>query len=104
MSTPNKLLTTLANANGYVALAIQVGETLIPIGRGLVKEIRSIGAPQETVTYQVLLQMDGAELDDVNKLAVDDITAINAELATYGIPPIPLPTPPAPIVDAPKGQ
>jgi hypothetical protein len=103
MSDANKgtqLLQTLADANGYVALALQVGETLVPIGKAMVKEIRSIGAAQETVTYEVLLQMDGAELDAIDKLATDDIAAINAELAKYGVPPIPLPPAP-PIVQAP---
>lgn len=98
MSDANKgtqLLQTLATANGYVALALQVGETLVPIGKAMVKEIRTIAGPQETVTFEVLLQVDGAELDAIDKLATDDIAAINAELAQYGVPPIELP-PPAP--------
>jgi len=90
MSTPNKVLTALANANGYVTLALQVGETLLPLAKAAIKEIRSIGAPQETVAYEVLLQVDGAELDAIDKLASDDITAINAELATHEIPAIPI--------------
>ena len=84
-----------------MALALQVGETLVPIGKALVKEFRTIGAGQETVTYEVLLQMDAAELAAIDKLAIDDITAINAELAQYGVPPIPLPAPAPPIVQAP---
>jgi hypothetical protein len=104
MADANKgtqLLQTLASANGYIALALQVGTMLVPIGKALVKEIRSIGAPQETVTYEVLLQVDAAELEAIDKLATDDIAAINAELTQYGVPPIPLPAPAPPIVQAP---
>jgi hypothetical protein len=99
MSDANKgtqLLQTLASANGYVALALQVGGMLVPIGKALVKDIRSIGAAQETVTYEVLLQMDASELATVDQLAIDDLTAINAELAQHGIPPIPIPSTSAP--------
>jgi len=96
MATPNKVLTALANANGYVALALQVGETLIPLAKGAIKEIRSIGQGTETVTYEILLTTDAAELDAIDKLAIDDLTAINAELATHGIAPVPLPAPKPP--------
>jgi hypothetical protein len=96
MSTPNKVLTALANANGYVALALQVGETLIPLAKGAIKEIRSIGQGTETVSYEILLTTDAAELDAIDKLAIDDLTVINAELATHGIPPVPLPAPKPP--------
>jgi hypothetical protein len=96
MSTPNKVLAALADANGYISLGLQVGAIVIPLVKGLVKKIESIGAGQETVSYQVLLQVDASELDAIEALAVDDLTAINAELVARGIAPLPLPpaTPP----------
>lgn len=95
MSTPNKVLTAIADANGYISLGLQVGAIVVPLVKGLVKEIRTIGAPQETVTYEVLVQVDGAELDAIDKLAIDDLTAINAELKARGVAEIPIPPPPA---------
>lgn len=91
MSTKN-VLAALSSANQYVTLAIELGGEIVPLAKGLVKEIRSIGEKKET-TYQILLQTDGAELDAVHQLAEDDLAAINAELAKMGKDPIPRPVP-----------
>lgn len=99
MSDANKgtqLLQTLASANGYIALGLQVGEMVIPLVKGAIREIRSIATGVETVDYEVLLKVDGAELDAIDKLAWDDLLAINAELAARGIPEIPVTKPAAP--------
>jgi len=90
MSTPNKVLTALVDANEYVALGLQVGEVLVPLVKGAIKEIRTIGEGKETVSYEVLLQIDGAELDAVDKLSQDDLAAINLELKARGAGPIEL--------------
>src|SRR5271154_4574116 len=94
-STPGghagQILTALASVNGYVALGLQVGATVIPLVKGAISAIKSIGTSQETVTYQVLLTVDGAELDAIDQLAIDDLTAINAELSKRGVAQIPLP-------------
>ncbi len=88
MSTPNKVLAALASTNEYVAVGIQVGEIVVPLVKGVVKEIRTIATGVETVSYEVLLQVDGAELDAVDKLAQDDLAAINSELQLRGLPPV----------------
>ena len=88
MSTPNKVLAALADANEYVALGLQVGEIVVPLVKGAIKEIRLIGHSGETVAYEVLIQVDGAELDAVDKLAQDDLVAINSELQLRGLPPV----------------
>lgn len=94
-STPNKVLTALADANEYVALGMNVAGVFVPLVKGAIKAIRAIGAPQDTVAYEVLLQVDGADLDDVAKLAAADLLAINAELAARGVPEVPVsPAPP----------
>lgn len=95
MSTPNKILAALAGTNEYVSLGLEVAGTVVPLVKGAITEIRSIATGKETVTYQVLLQVDGAELDSVDKLAVDDLTAINAELSARGISPVPIEPPAA---------
>lgn len=94
MSTPNKVLSTLASANGYIAIGLQVGNLVLPLVKGLIKEIRTIGAGTETVSYEIVVQTDMAELDAVDKLALDDLIAINAELNARGLPEIPLPSKP----------
>lgn len=89
MATPNTVLSTLSETNEYVTLALEVAGVLVPLVKGAIKEIRMIGAQTETVSYEILLQADASELDAVDKLATDDLAAINAELAKRGLPPIP---------------
>jgi hypothetical protein len=93
MSTPNKILTALADANGVIALGLQVGAVVVPLVKGVIKEIRAIGSGTETVSYEIVVQADLAELDAVDKLASDDLAAINLELKVRGIPEIPIPPP-----------
>lgn len=93
MSTPNKVLTALAGANEYVALGLQVGEVVVPLIKGAIKEIRSIGEKTETVTYEVVIQVDAAELDAVDALAIGDLEAINLELKVRGVPEVPIAPP-----------
>jgi len=95
MSTPNKVLEALAGANEYVALGLQVGEVVVPLVKAAIKEIRVIGEKTETVTYEVLLQVDGSELDAVDALAIGDLEAINLELKVRGVPEVPIAPPPA---------
>lgn len=92
MSKAQDVLQGIATANGYVSLAITLGEEIIPLGKALVQEIRGIGQPVETISYALLLQQDTAELDAIEKLSTDDIDAINVELAKLGIAPIKKPS------------
>lgn len=87
-STAANLLSSLADANGYVSLAIQVAGAVIPLGKWLVSEIKSISGGNVTITYQALLTADQAELIAINQLATDDLTAINSELTRLGKPPL----------------
>lgn len=80
------ILSTLAGVSGYVGVAIQLGGVLIPVGKALVSKIKSISSGNETITYELLMQQDQAELQDVDKLSMDDLTAINAELTRMGLP------------------
>lgn len=82
------VLNGLAEANEYVTLGIEIYGEIVPLAKGLVKEIKQIGTGTDTVSYAVLIQTDTAELDDVKKLSTDDLEAINAELAKLGKPPI----------------
>lgn len=93
MGTPNKVLTALAGTNEYISLGLEVAGTVVPLVKGAITEIKQIATGKDTVSYQVLLQVDGAELDAVDKFASDDLLAINAELAARGVPEVPA-TPP----------
>lgn len=93
MSTPNKILSVLASADGVISLGLEVAGVVIPLVKGAIKEIRTLGTSTQNVTYQVVLQVDSSELDAVDKLAVDDLTAINAELTARGIPAVPIAPP-----------
>jgi hypothetical protein len=102
------ILKALASVNGYVQLGMVVGETLIPLGKALISEFKSvISGPTET--YTVVLTLEESELDKIISGTVDGVAAINAELARQGaqlviLPPQPVaptPTPAAPAPDAP---
>ena len=102
MSTTKNVLAALSDAGSVIGIGIPIAGEIIPLATGLVKEIRQIASGSTTVDYQILIQTDGVELDAIHKLAEDDLTAINAELAKLGQPPIPAapapaapPTPPA---------
>ncbi len=97
MSTTKNILGALSDAGTIIGIGIPIAGQVIPLATGLVKEIRSIATGAVTVDYQILIQTDGAELDAIHTLAEDDLTAINAELAKLGQPPIAVPAPaPAP--------
>lgn len=84
----SKILSSLADANGYVNLAIQLAGVAIPIGKWLVSEIKSIAGGSVTITYQAVLAADHAELVAIQDIADADIAAINAELTRMGKPPL----------------
>ena len=86
--TPKSVLDQLSQVGGYVGLAIQVGEMVVPIGKALVKKIKSSLGGVETEDYQLLVAGDQAELLAVDKLSNDDLTAINVELVRLGKPPL----------------
>jgi hypothetical protein len=93
MSTKN-VLGALSAAGQIISIGIPLAGEVIPLATGLVKEIRQIASGEETVSYEILIQADGAELDAIHKLAEDDLTAVNAELAKMGQPPISSSAPP----------
>lgn len=95
MSTAKNVLSTIAGVENGVTLAIELSGQLVPLAVGMVREIRQVATGAKTVTYAVLIQTDAAELDAIDKLSTDDLTAINAELTRLGLPPVPVPPPPA---------
>ena len=113
MGTPNQptpassaanILGILQQANGYIALGVQVGNLLIPLGRGLIAEIRKIGAGSESQSYEIVVRMDLAEIEDTKKMSTDDLTAINEEFTRMGLPTVPVPTPEAPPTPPPAPE
>lgn len=91
-STAQGILGALSEAGGYIGVAIQLGGVLVPIGKALISKIKNISTGTETITYQLLVQQDQAELQDVDKLSGDDLAAINAELKRLGLPLLPAPS------------
>lgn len=84
----SKILSSLADANGYVNLAVQVAGVVIPLGKWLIHEVKSIASGNVTITYQAVLAADEAELVEIQGIADADIAAINAELNRMGKPPL----------------
>lgn len=89
--TASSILTALAATNGYVSLALQLGEVVVPLGKALVSKIESLRQGNATIDFQLLVAGDQAELSDVDKLSTDDLTAINVELTRLGVPTLPVP-------------
>jgi hypothetical protein len=95
------VLSILSETNGYVTLGIEAAGVVIPLIKGLVGEIRKIGGGTQTEQYQILITADLAELDDVAKLAMSDLLAINAEFARLGKPAVALPADASPASPVP---
>lgn len=91
------VLSALASTNTYVSLGIEVAGIVIPLVKGLIQEIKQIATGEQTVAYQVLIQTDEGDLQQVIAVSDDDLTAINAELVRLGKPPLPVPTATAPV-------
>jgi hypothetical protein len=89
--TASSILNALTGVAGGITLALNLGGVLVPLIKGLVLEIKQIATGSETVTYQVLIQADGAALDAVVAASTDDLNAINAELVRLGLQPLPIP-------------
>jgi hypothetical protein len=88
MSTVN-ILSALSDSNQIITLGLEVAGQLVPLVKGAITEIKKISTGAKTETYQVVITADAAELDAITKLAADDLTALNAELARLGVPPVP---------------
>lgn len=95
-ATAATLLDSIFQVGGYVDLAVQLGEVLVPLGKALVQKIKSAATGVTTIDYQLLVSQDDATLQVIDTESIGDITAINAELVRQGAQPIPVPTPPAP--------
>lgn len=85
------VLNALSQVGGYIGLAVQIGQVLVPIGVALVKKIKDASTGVETITYELLLQQDEAALAAIDAGSVADLQAINAELVRQGAKPLPIP-------------
>lgn len=88
------ILSALSESNSILTLGIEIAGELVPIFKGTIAEIKKIGAKTDAVDYQVVLQGDESALATVETMSEADLTAISAEFARLGKPP--LPGPPAP--------
>ena len=95
-ATAATLLDSISAVGGYVGLAVQVGEVLVPIGKALVSKIKNAATGVTTIDYQLLVSEDDATLQLIDTESLADIAAINTELVRQGAQPIPVPTAPAP--------
>lgn len=102
--TASSVLSSLSQVGGYVGLAIQLGETLIPVGKALVTSIKNAATGVETIDYQLLISQDDAELATINTESTADLAAINAELVRQGAQPLPVPAEPAAPATPPVGS
>jgi hypothetical protein len=85
----SNVLAGLKDANAIIVLGLEIAGQLVPLVKGAITEIRKIGGGSTTVSYEIVVKADAAELDITTQLAVDDLAAINAELARMGLPPVP---------------
>jgi hypothetical protein len=91
-SNAGKLLDLLSSTNAAVSIGLVVGETVVPLIVGLVKEIKSqIAGEGDKVEYTVVVQAEHAVLDKIIADGTADLAAINAELERLGLPPLAVP-------------
>ena len=92
-ATNQSLLGTLNSIGGYVTLATEVGEVVVPLVKGLITDIKGLGTTTITFTLDVSQTMN--ELAAIATVATADEAQINSELIRLGKPTIPV-TPPTP--------
>lgn len=80
----------LNNVNGEVQLALLVGNQVVPVIKGVVKEVKTLLGDQ-TLDYQVVISTGTQELDDVVTEATDTLNQINQERVAAGQDPLPIP-------------
>jgi hypothetical protein len=90
-SSGSGILGALSESNAVIALAIEVGDALVPIFKGAISEIKQIASGGETISYSVLIEGDQADLATVESMSDADLAAINSELARLGKPTLSVP-------------
>jgi len=90
-ATVGTILNSVSQIGGYIGLAVQVGEVLIPIGKALVTRIKDATTGVVTISYQLLITEDQAVLAGIDSASLADLQALNAELVRQGAVPLPLP-------------
>lgn len=94
MSTNTNALGLLGNISGTVQLAVMVGEELVPVVEGIVKEVKVL-VQGETIEYTVALSTGAADLTGAANNFQKAIDTINAQRQIAGLPLLePLPTTP----------
>lgn len=94
MNSPSAI-STLASANSYISLALELGTISIPLVKGLISEIKQIGSGGGTVTYQIVLTTDEAANAETVSVSIADLVAINNELTRLKQVPLAVPAAPA---------
>jgi hypothetical protein len=89
--TVSSVLNSLSAVGGYVGLAVQIGQVLVPVGLAAVKKIKDAVSGVETITYTLLLSEDQAVLANVDAVSTADLQAVNSELVRQGAQPLPIP-------------
>lgn len=80
----------LTGITGDVQLALVVGNTIVPVIKGAVKEVKALLGDQ-TIDYQVVITTGAAELDGVVSEATTTLQQINEERKAAGLDPLPIP-------------
>jgi hypothetical protein len=86
-ATNLNLLGTLQSVGGYITLATEIGEVVVPLVKGLITDIKGLGTKTITFTLDVSQTMD--ELNAIAAVETSDLAQINSELIRMGKPTIP---------------
>lgn len=87
-STAENILNGVKAVSGVLSIAIPAAGAVVPLITGIVALIRKRKNSQGDVEYTVVLKLGQDELDKVIQVSTDDLSAINAQLAVLGKPPI----------------
>lgn len=89
----SQLLSTLTAVNASVSLGLTVGNIVVPLVTGLIKEFRTAVVDGE-VEYTAVLKSGKEVLEEAKSGAKADLVAINEELVRLGLPPLAIPPDP----------
>ena len=81
----------LTNLNGEIQLALLIGDKLVPIIVGAVKDIKSFLNETQEIEYTVVITTGQQNNQSTIDSATTALNEINAERTKAGLPPLPIP-------------
>ena len=89
--TSGDFANALTEANQAAALALTIGNVLVPVVKGIITDVQAKKAENGSITYQFVLTTGHDNLDAADADFVASLKEINAERVKAGLPELVIP-------------